>query len=124
MGLLTNPVVLNDGVSGRSFAFRSQEPDSKSVVGVYTETAAALAAESELVVKHDSKSATPRHLFQRSIYLVPAANANSELKRVTMNFTLTCSKEFTIAEITPEFVLFQDGLAEASFIDGIMGSLI
>lgn len=124
MGLLANPVTLNDGVGDRIFAFRGQEPDTKSVVGVYTETAAALAAESELVVKHDRKTATPRHLFQRSIYLVPAANANSELKRVTMNFTLTCSKEFTIAEVSPEFVLFQDGLAEVSFIDNLMGSFI
>jgi len=122
MGLLSNPVTLNDGVGDRIFSFRSQEPDSKSVYGVYIETAAALSADSRINVKHDSNSATPRHLFQRSTYLVPAAG--TELLRVTQNYTLTCSKLFTIAEITPEFVLFKDALAEASLIDGLMGSLI
>lgn len=121
MGLLANPVTLNDGVGDRIFGFRSQEPDTKSIVGVYSETAAALSAESILTVKHD-QSNIPRHLFQRSIYLVPAAG--TELLRVTQNYTLTCSKLFTIAEVTPEFVLFKDALAEASFIDGLMGRLI
>jgi hypothetical protein len=122
MGLLANPVTMNDGVGDRIFTFRSQEPDSKSVYGVYVETAAALSADSRFNVKHDSKTATPRHLFQRSTYLVPAAG--TELLRITQNYTLTCSKLFTIAEVTPEFVLFRDALAEASFIDGFMGSLI
>ena len=56
MGLLANPVTLNDGVGDRIFGFRSQEPDTKSIVGVYSETAAALSAESILTVKHDQSN--------------------------------------------------------------------
>lgn len=124
MGLFTNPVVLNDGVGSRTFSFRSQRPDEKSVVGDYVEDAAALAAESLLVIKHDNKPTAPRHLLQRTINIVPAANADSEFKRVTLNFTLTCDKEFTAAEVLPEFVTMVDALGEADFLTNFMLSKI
>jgi hypothetical protein len=124
MGLFSNPMTINDGVGDRIFSFRAQQPDSKSVVGDYIEDAAAISAQSLLVVKHDSKPTAPRHLLQRTINLVPAANADSELKRVTLNFTLTCDKEFTAAEVTPEFVLFLDALSEVGFLANLMNSKI
>jgi len=46
MGLFTNPVVLNDGVGARTFSFRAQQSDKKSIVGDYIEDAAAIADES------------------------------------------------------------------------------
>lgn len=124
MGLFTDPMTINDGVGDRIFSFRAQQPDTKSVVGDYIEDAAAIAAQSLIVVKHDTKPTAPRHLVQRTIHIVPAANGDSELKRVTLNFTLTCDKEFTVAEVTPEFELFLDALGETSFLSGLMSSKI
>lgn len=124
MGLFTNPVILSDGVGNRTYTPLYQLPDSKSVIGVYTEAAAALAAESKFVIKHDISATVPRHLFQKSIYLTPAADPDSELRRVTMNYTLVCSKYFTAAEVLPEFVCFVDALGEANFNALIMGNNI
>lgn len=124
MGLFTNPVVLNDGVGDRTFSFRAQQPDSKSLVGDYIEDAAAISAESLLVVKHDLKSTAPRHLVQTTILAVPAAGEAGVYERITINSTVTAHKLFTVAEITPQFVLHQDALGEASFIANFLAGKI
>jgi len=116
MGLFTNPVVLNDGQPARTFSFRAQQPDNKSLVGDYIEDAAALAEESLLVVKHDLKATAPRHLLQTTIMAVPAAGTAGVYERITINTTVTAHKSFTVAEVTPQFVLHQDALAETDFL--------
>lgn len=119
MGLLSNPLTLNDGVpAARIFSYRSQRPDNRSVIGDYVENAASAAANSLITIKHDLRAtAAPRALVQRVIKLVPAAG--TELMQITMNFTLVASNLFTAAEIDSEFTLFQDLLAEADLISGL-----
>lgn len=124
MGLFTDPVVLNDGAGDRTFSFRAQQPDNKSLVGDYIEDAAALAEESLLVVKHDLKSTAPRHLLQTTIMAVPAAGVAGVYERITINTTVTAHKLFTVAEVSPQFVLHQDALAEASFIANFLSGKI
>lgn len=123
MGLLANPVTLNDGVGNRVFAFRSQIYDKKSVVAEYVETAAAISANSLIRVKHDPQSATPRHLLQRVTNLVPAADT-SQLLPVTLNFTITASKLFTDAELAKEFALLIDALQEANVLKSMLNNII
>lgn len=123
MGLFTNPLVINDGVGDRTFSFRAQQPDKNSIVGDYIEDAAALAAESLLVVKHDPRPAAPRHLFQTSIFKAPAAG-DGTLKRITVNTTITADPLFTVAEVTPQFVLHKDALSEADFVASMLQSKI
>lgn len=124
MGLFTSPVTLNDGVGDRTFAFRSQVFDKKSVIGEYIEPAAPISKQSIIRVKHDPASAVPRHLLQRTVYLAPAADATGKLYQITQNYTLVASALFTDAEILPEFVLFRDALAEANVIKSLMQNLI
>lgn len=126
MGLFTNPVVLTDGVDvTRNFSFRAQRADQKSTVGDYIEDSSQpIAAESLLVVKHDSKG-TPRHLLQRSINRRPAAWAATEpLARITANFTLTADKAFTAAELQTEVNILIDAMQEANFVNNFLSGLI
>jgi hypothetical protein len=123
MGLLTNPVVLVDGaVANRTFSFRSQQPDKKAVVGDYIEDAAAIAAESKIVVKHDATGAVHRHLLQRTIKLVPAAATDGVRRRMTFNYTIMADPLFTAAEVNNEFVLTQDLLDEADVCAGLLAA--
>jgi len=121
MGLFTNPVTLTDGVDvTRIFSFRAQRADSKSVVGDYIEEGPAIAEESLLVVKHDSRN-TPRHLLQRSTKRRPAANAaDTPLLPITINVTITADAAFTPAEIQTELNITIDACQEANFVSGML----
>jgi hypothetical protein len=123
MGLLSNPVTLNDGTADRIFSFRSQRPDNRSVVGDYIEDAAASAANSLITVKHDLRATTaPRALLQRIINKVPAAG--TEYLKITQNYTIVASSLFTVAELTDEFTLFLDMLSEANVLSGLRAKKI
>lgn len=125
MGLFTNPVVLTDGVDAtRNFSFRAQRADTKSVVGDYIEDSSQpIAAESLLVVKHDTRN-TPRHLLQRSIKRVPASATDGIRKLITANLTITCDPAFTDAEIQTEINILIDAAQESGFVNGMLSSKI
>lgn len=123
MGLLANPLTVNDGTGNRVFSFRSQRPDNRSVIGDYVETAAASASNSLITVKHDLRAtAAPRALIQRVIKKTPAAG--SDLLQITQNYTVVASSLFTLAELTDEFTLFIDILTEADLLAGLRNKMI
>jgi hypothetical protein len=125
MGLLANPVTLNDGTGSRIFSFRSQRPDNRSVIGDYIEDAAASAANSLITVKHDLRAVTaPRALIQRVFKAVPAASSTGEYLQITQNYTLVASSLFTTTELTGEFTLFMDALAETGILAGLRAKKI
>lgn len=126
MGLFTNPVVLTDGTTTHSFAFRSQRPDTKSVVGDYVESAAAISAESLMVVKHDLRSAVPRALLQRTVKLHPAAHTEdaSLLLPVTLNCTLVADASFSVAELQLQLNILIDAMTEANFLQNLRNRMI
>jgi len=120
MGLFTNPVVLNDGAASRTFSFRSQQADKKSVVGDYIEDAAAIAAKSLLVIKHDNSGSVPRHLLQRTTYVVPASATDGVRKPITVNFTTMSDPAFTAAEVEKEVKILVDATQETGFVQGFL----
>lgn len=128
MGLFANPMTIHDGsgvapIGNRTFSYRSQRPDNRSVIGDYIETAAATAANSIITVKHDLRAtAAPRALIQRVIKKVPAAG--TELLQITQNYTLVASSLFTVAELTDEFTLFIDALTESGVLAGLRSKMI
>lgn len=122
MPLFTDPIVLNDGSNDRSFTFRAQLNDSKQIIGEWIEPAANLSEQSSFFVKHDeSKPTVHRRLFQRSAYL-PVTDGS--LKRCTVNVTITHHPEHSLADITKQVKLTQDGMAEATFINNFLQGLI
>lgn len=122
MALFTSPLVLNDGAVARTFSFRSQQPDKKSVVGDYIEDAAPIAAESLFVVKHDSSGSVPRHLLQRTERSVPAAATDGVYRRMTINLTIVADPLFTSAEVLKNFTLMVDAMAEANVLASLLSS--
>lgn len=124
MGLLSNPLTVNDGTDDRIFSFRSQRPDNRSVVGDYIEDAAEASAASLITVKHDLRTtAVNRALLQRTIKVAPAAG-DGTLYQITQNYTIVASPLFTTAELTGEFTLFLDILGEASLLAGLRSKKI
>lgn len=125
MGLFSNPVVLTDGVDAtRNFSFRAQRADTKSTVGDYIEDSSQpIAAESLLVVKHDTRS-VPRHLLQRSIKRVPTSATDGVRKQITANLTITADAAFTDAEIQTEVNILIDAAQESGFVLGMLSSKI
>lgn len=121
MGLFTDPLVLD---TDHTFSFRGQEFDKKSIVGVYVEPAAALAAESKLVVKHDQGGAASRHLLQRTIKRIPTADSTAGLRRITMNFTVVADPLFSEAECLEEFAIIVDALGEANVLKNLLLNLV
>lgn len=84
MGLFTNPVVLNNGVA-RSFEFLGQGNENSALVGIYLETAAALAENSRIFSRYDKniKSLRRGNLKIVKNYLTSA----SVYEPVTMNIS-------------------------------------
>lgn len=117
MGLFTSPVTLD---TNHIFTYRGQEYDKKAIVGVYVEPAAALAAESKLVVKHDPNGAVPRHLLQRSIKRTPSADSTAGLRRITINLTVVADPLFTDTEVSEEFAIMVDALGETNVLKNLL----
>lgn len=117
MGLFTDPVTLD---TDRIFNYKGQEYDKRSAVGVYYEPAADIAAQSELVIKHDENGSVPRHLFQRSIMRVPAAAADGVLRRITVNVTVVADSLFTETEVQDEVDISVSGIAQTGFVKSLL----
>lgn len=125
MGLFTNPVALTDGTDTRTFAYRAQLADVKSVGADYIESAASSAAKSLLVVKHDMRTATIRNLLQRTTKVHPAADTDTDdLLPITVNFTVTAHESFSEAEIQKEVNILLDALAEANVVKSMRSGII
>lgn len=122
MPLFTDPVTINDGAADRSFSFRAQIADSKSIVGEWIEPAAALSASSKFVVKHDeTKTDVRRRLLQR---VENAAILDETLRPITVNFTVTHHPEHTEAQITAEVTLALNALGIATTLPALLDGLI
>ena len=123
MGLFTNPVVLNDGVADKTFSFRAQLPDKKAVVGEWIETAAPLADESKIIVKHDATSPTVRRrLLQRTANVLLADGITR--KPVTCNLTVTYHPSHAEADVAKTVKIIADSVAEATFVANFLRGLI
>lgn len=124
MGLFTNPVTLTDGTNNHVFEYRAQRFDARSMIGDYIEPAAAAESASLLTVKQDLTKQVQRHLVQRSIYLTPAADTESDPLRVTINVSVTCDKKFVHTEVQPQLNIVIDGMAEANFLRNLMNGML
>lgn len=117
MSLFTTPLVLD---TDHIFSYVGQEFEKKSVIGVYTEDAAAMAAESKLKTKHDSTGAAPRHLLQRTVKRVPTVDSTAGLRRITINFTITADSLFNATEVAEEVAILVDAVSEANFVASML----
>lgn len=123
MGLFTDPVALNDGVSSKTFSFRAQLPDKKAVVGEWIEADASLVDESKLIVKHDASSPTVRRrLLQRTINVLLADGVTR--KPVTCNLTVTYHPSHSEAEVAKTVKIIANSVAETTFVANFLRGLI
>lgn len=113
--IFTSPITLNNGAD-HIFKFRNQVLDNtakKAIIGEWIESAAPLADDSKIVVKHDSSSTTVRRrLVQRK---VNRATLTRGLRPITVNLTVAYDVEHTDAFVEAEIALVKDVLAEATF---------
>lgn len=123
MALFINPVILNDGVADKTFSFRAQLPDKKSVVGEWIEPAASLLEDSKIIVKHDTASPTVRRrLLQRSITTLIGDGVTR--KPITCNLTVTYHPTHSEADVAKAMKLIADAVAEAGFTTNFLRGLI
>lgn len=125
MGLFSNPVVFNDGTDDRTFDFRSQRPDAKSIVGDYIESGSLPAAASLITIKHDLRAKTAlRDLLQRTHNVVPAASTDGLHKPITINLTIVAHELFSASEIEKELNITIAAANAAGFVAGMRNRLI
>jgi len=125
MGMFpTDPFTINDGTDDHIYSFRGQVDDPRSKIGEYIETAAEIAAEPLIVVKHDKRSSVPRHLVSSKINVEPAANGDGVLLPITINTTITADKAFSVAEIQLEFTKHLAVLALANVVKNLRNSMV
>lgn len=113
----TNPVTINDGAA-HIMSFQAQLPDPKSTIGQWVETAAEPSAESKIVIKHDTTSATVRRrMIQRRVNKTTTTRG---LRPITVNLTVAYDVEHTTADIT-DAIDFVEAILAAS---GVKANLI
>lgn len=122
MGLFTNPVVLNNGTA-RSFEFVGQTLDTKAMIGVYLESAAAAEIESKLMSKHELSSTK---LYQRSLLQrrVLALNSASVYKPITINLSATYDKLHASATVALELRMMAAIMGATNFDANFIKKLI
>lgn len=122
MPLFTDPVVLNDGSTDRTFSFLAQLADKKALAGEWTEPAADTSDESKLISKQDRSSATlRRRLLQSKANHVTLTRG---LRPITVNFTVTHDVEHTSEQITEQVTLTKSALNAAGFVVNFIGGQI
>jgi hypothetical protein len=124
MGMFPVPLVANDGTDDHNYYYRGQVNDPRSKVGEWIETAAEIAAEPLVVVKHDLRSSVPRHLVSSKINVEPAANADGVLLPITINTTITANKAFSVAELELEFTKHLDVLGTTDLIKSLRSAML
>lgn len=125
MGMFpANPAVISDGTNNHSYYFRGQLNDSRSKIGEYIESAATVAAEPLIVVKHDMKSAVPRHLVSSKINKVPTGATDGVFKGITINTTIVADKSFTVDDINLEFTKHRNVLALTDLVKNLLASMV
>lgn len=123
MGIFVDPLVANDGTEDRTFNFRSQLTDKKSVVGEWVEPSASLAADSRVVIKHDTSSpVVRRRLLQHSQQVLLADGVTR--KPITVNITLTYNPSHGEADITKVIKIALAAASKATFIGNFLRGLI
>lgn len=122
MPLFTDPVSLTDGTNAHSFTFRAQIPHKTSIIGEWIEPASDIASASQIIVKHDTTSATvKRRLLQRIVNL--PINDGS-VKPITVNFTITHHPEHDLVDVQKQVNIAVDALTEVSFVNNFLQGLI
>lgn len=119
MGLFTDPLVLVDSdTANRTFNFRAQLNEPGSTAGEYIEPAATAAADSVLVVKHNTASSgRKRHLLQRVIN-VTKNDADDTLAPIVVNLTVSREDGHTDAQVEKEITILLDAAQETGFVAG------
>lgn len=117
MALFTDPVVLNDGVdAARSFTKGGPiESPGANISSFWYESAAAVATESRIYVKHMvAKSGQKRHLVQiaQNYNTNADANGNSVSAPIIVSFTIAHHPDAKDSDIELQYTLAKDALAE------------
>lgn len=121
MGLFSNPVVLTDGTTPASFAFRAQVADKFATVGEWIEPAGNLSANSKLVIKHTTSKNQVRRLLQvTGEFALP----DGTLKPIVINFTINAHPFHTIAQIESRCKYLKDAIEEVGFYPNFCRGLI
>lgn len=123
MGIFVDPLVANDGTDDRTFNFRSQLTDKKSVVGEWVEPAASLADDSRIIVKHDTSSPSVRRRLMQYTHQVLLGDGITR-KPVTVNLTLTYNPSHSEADITKSIKIAMSAASKATFISNFLRGLI
>lgn len=96
MPLFTNPVTINDGTA-RSFEFIGSIPDNGSdLAATYVETAAAVADNSRINVKHTRKSTKCRSLVQCTLN---KATSGGSVAPIVANLTISYHPNHAQADV-------------------------
>lgn len=121
MGLFSNPVVLTDGTTPATFAYRAQIHDKFATIGEWIEPAGDLSANSKIVVKHAKSKNQIRRLLQVSgEFALP----DGTKKPIVINFTINAHPLHTIAQIESRCKYLKDAIEEAGFYANFCRGLI
>lgn len=121
MGLFSNPIVLTDGTSPASFAFRAQIHDKYATIGEWIEPAGDLSADSKLVIKHTASKKQVRRLLQvTGMFPLP----DGTLKPIVINFTVNAHPLHTIAQIETRCKYLKSAIEQAGFVPNFCRGLI
>lgn len=112
MSLFTSPQIINDGTADRSFTWRGQVPDPKSIVSEYFEPAAS--PQTTIRSKYEvSNSPTQRNVISTTGYVTEPVSG--EKLRVTINTSVAHAKSLPLAEVEKLLELHTNALELTGF---------
>lgn len=112
MGLLTSTQVINDGTADRTFVYRGQIPNVKSLVSEYFEPAS-MATDSKITAKYENSTSPVQRSVLGTTCLL--ADATGVLQKVTFNTSVVHDKGHNLAEIEKIFNLHCAAIAISGF---------
>lgn len=108
MGLFASSQVINDGTSDRTFDFRAQIPNPKSIVGEYIESANT-ADQSTLTAKHElGSSRVQRSVLQHRI--LADVDTEGTTEPITVNLSVAYDKRHSTTDVSLAILVVAKGV--------------
>lgn len=119
MPIFSDPVTVK---TNRTFTFVNQTSDSKSIITLWEEFTAAIAAQSRLIIKQSRKRSIVRFLLKRTAThtLVPAPASGSLTAAADWNLTYAGDIRLTEAQIQEELDILLALASQSGFVGNML----
>jgi hypothetical protein len=128
MPFFTDPVSLNDATpTAQSYAFVRQEPDNRSIIGLWSHATDLDVAQNDILVKHAIKGTLKRSAVMKNLEVdlpLVTGQTTPERGRITNSHVCVYPPGITLAELEDEIAILVSAMSVTGYAESLMRGAI